>query len=95
MMRGDMPPRTDYLVKIAGSFAVMVDTSHSHTMHCASPARKPRGHCRSICARVRITLRTLCKDGPAKILRMDFCTQNRFNFRFRIAMPFLQPEHGA
>jgi hypothetical protein len=43
----------------------------------------------------QITLRRLCKDGPAKILRMDFCMQNRFNFDFRTAMPFLQPEDGA
>ena len=34
MMRGDVPPASDYVLKIVGMFAAMVRPSHTHTKHC-------------------------------------------------------------
>ncbi len=94
MMRRRTPPRNDYLIKIIelrGDGAAKPQSYHALCPWLTQATRALPFNVRG----ARITVRMLCKDGPAKILRMDFCTQNRFNFRFRPATPFLQPEHGT
>ena len=86
------------LVEITGidrsTLAEMVRLSHGHTMRCAAGAHKPRGFNMRGVKAVDHTTRPLQRWAD-KNLHMDFCTQNRFNFGFRTAASFLQPECGA